>query len=524
MPISVSAFLETMERLAPASLAEDWDNIGLQAGSRLDQASSVLVTLNVTGEVLDEAAANGCGIILSHHPLIFQPVSTVSDDTETGRMLRRASREELTIIAAHTNLDSAKGGLADTMAGLIGLRQVSPLQGAASDWSKLVAFVPAADLDRVRESLFDAGAGAIGDYRHCSWITEGTGTFLPLEGSHPAVGQVGHDEQTPEMRLETVFPSRKIDEVVKALAAAHSYEEPAYDIYPLETRRHDAGSGRVGELPSQMRLADLAAMLAEIFGMRGARFVGEPEMSVRKVAIVPGSGAGYISLAAGRADVLVTGDFKYHDTALASDLGLGLINLPHDISERTALAGWLPRLEREMKPRGVKVLLSSVPTGSWQAAPARERNRATAGQSNRMTDEEENSMHNLYVDGGSRGNPGPAGIGAVLADPDGEPLETLASYIGEATNNVAEYQAMISGLELALDRGVTRLAIFSDSELIVRQLEGAYRVKNEGLRPYYQQAKSLLSRLDEYEIKSIPREANVQADELVNQALDESGH
>ncbi|MHB9112883.1 MAG: Nif3-like dinuclear metal center hexameric protein [Thermoleophilia bacterium] len=516
MPVSVSTFLEIMDRLAPASLAEDWDNVGLQVGSRLDQASSVLVTLNVTAEVLDEAAGEGCGIILTHHPLIFQPVATVSDDTAIGRLVRRASREDLTIVAAHTNLDSAKGGLADTMSGLMDLRQVLPLQGAVRDWSKLVAFVPAADLDRVRESLFDVGAGAIGDYRHCSWFTEGTGTFLPMEGSHPAVGQVGRDEQTPEMRLETVFPSRKVDEVVKALVAAHSYEEPAYDIYPLETRRHDAGSGRVGELPSQMRLADLAAMLAEIFGMRGARFVGDPDMPIRKVALIPGSGAGYITLAAGKADVLVTGDFKYHDSALGKDLGLGLINLPHDISERTALAGWLPRLEREMQPYGVKVLLSSVPTGLWQAAPARERTR--------MTDEEENSMHNLYVDGGSRGNPGPAGIGAVLAGPDGEPLETLASYIGEATNNVAEYQAMISGLELALDRGVTRLAIFSDSELIVRQLEGAYRVKNEGLRPYYQQAKSLLSRLDEYEISSIPREANVHADELVNQALDESGH
>jgi len=516
MPINADAFLDVMERLAPASLAEDWDNIGLQVGSRRDQASSVLVTLNITGEVLDEAAAQGCGIILTHHPLIFQPVATVSDDTATGRLVRRASREDITIIAAHTNLDSAKGGLADTMAGLMDLRQVSPLRGATCDWSKLVVFVPAADLDRVRESLFDAGAGAIGDYRHCSWFTEGTGTFLPMEGSNPAVGQVGRDEQTPEMRLETVFPSRKVDEVVKALVAAHSYEEPAYDIYPLETRRHDAGSGRVGELPSRMRLADLAAMLAEIFGMRGARFVGDPDMPVRKAALVPGSGAGYITLAAGKADVLVTGDFKYHDAALGKELGLGLINLPHDISERTALAAWMPRLEREMQPHGVKVLLSSVPTGLWQAAPARVRIW--------MTDEEEKSMHHLYVDGGSRGNPGPAGIGAVLADPDGEPLETLATYIGEATNNVAEYQAMISGLELALDRGVTRLAIFSDSELIVRQLEGAYRVKNEGLRPYYQQAKSLLSRLDEYEISSIPREANAHADELVNQALDESGH
>ncbi|MDO8735748.1 MAG: Nif3-like dinuclear metal center hexameric protein [Thermoleophilia bacterium] len=516
MPITAGEFLDAMERLTPGSLAEDWDNIGLQVGSSLNRSSSVLVTLNVTGEVLDEAAYQKCGIILTHHPLIFQPMAAVSDDTATGRLILRASREDIAIIVAHTNLDAAKGGLADTMAELIDLRRVTPLQGAMAGLSKLVVFVPPADLEPVRESLFAAGAGAIGDYSHCSWYSEGTGTFLPLEGAHPAKGKVGSDEQTPEIRLELVFPSQKIDEVVRALKAAHSYEEPAYDIYPLETRHHNAGSGRIGELPAEVSLSDFASMLAEIFSMRGARFVGDPEMPVRNVALVPGSGAGYISLAAGRADVLVTGDFKYHDAALGAELGLGLVNLPHDISERTALAAWLPRLEREMQPRGVSVLLSSVPTGYWQAAPALKKTQ--------LTDQEEKSMHHLHVDGGSRGNPGPAGIGAVLADPDGEPVETLASYIGEATNNVAEYQAMISGLELALDRGVTRLAIFSDSELIVRQLEGAYRVKNEGLRPYYQQAKSLLSRLEEYEISSIPREANAHADELVNQALDESGH
>lgn len=516
MAVTAEAFLEAVERLAPASLAEEWDNIGLQAGSRKDQASLVLVTLNVTAEVLDEAVANDCGIILTHHPLIFQPVTTVSDDTATGSLLRRASREDIAVVAAHTNLDSAKGGLADTMAGLMELRQVSPLRGAVSDQSKLVAFVPEADLDLVRESLFEAGAGVIGDYRHCSWYAVGTGTFIPMEGSNPVAGRVGHEKRASEIRLETIFPSRKTDEVVRALIAAHSYEEPAYDIYKLESSRHDAGSGRVGELPLQMRLDDFAAMIAEIFGMRGARFVGEPDLPVRKVALVPGSGAGYIPLAAGMADVLVSGDFKYHDTALAGESGLGLINVPHDISERTALAAWLPRLEREMQPHGVKVLLSSVPTGLWRAASSRERSR--------MADKEEISMHHLYVDGGSRGNPGQAGIGAVLADSDGETLETLATCIGKATNNVAEYQAMISGLELALDRGITRLAIFSDSELIVRQLEGAYKVKNEGLRPYYTKAKSLLSRLDEYEISSIPREANILADELVNQALDEAGH
>jgi dinuclear metal center YbgI/SA1388 family protein len=516
MPIRVHDFLDIMERLAPTGLAEEWDNVGLQVGGRSEEAGAVLVALNVTGAVLEEAVERKCGIILTHHPLIFPAITAVNDETETGRLIRRASREGITIIAAHTNLDSAKGGLADTLAELMELQRVEPLTGAAGGLSKLVVFVTAADLDRVRENLFAAGAGVIGDYRHCSYIVEGTGTFLPLAGARPTIGEVGRDEQVAELRLEMVFPSGRAEEVVSALIAAHSYEEPAYDIFPLENKRRDAGSGRVGELAVESRLEDFAGFLAELFSLRRVRYIGDPDSPVRRVALVPGSGAGFIPTAVRVADVLITGDYKYHQSRQAGALGLALIDLPHDVSEYTALANWLPRLEQELSPRGVKVILSAAVTGFWRTAEAKERIN--------IPEEEEKSMHHLHVDGGSRGNPGPAGIGVVLAGPDGETVDTLANYIGEATNNVAEYQAMISGLELALDRGISRLAIFSDSELIVRQLEGAYRVKNEGLRPYYQQAKSLLARLGEYELKSIPREANAHADELVNRALDEAGH
>ncbi|MHB1361801.1 MAG: Nif3-like dinuclear metal center hexameric protein [Thermoleophilia bacterium] len=515
MSVPVNTFLEIIERLAPAGLAEEWDNAGLQTGARGTETKAVLVALNITAEVLDEAARTGCGIILTHHPLIFPAVNSVSEDSEAGRLISRAVREGIAIVAAHTNLDAAPGGLADTLAELMDLRHPEPIEAAPAGWSKLVVFVPASDIDRVRAGLFAAGAGGIGNYRRCSYITEGKGTFLPLEGAHPAVGEVGRDQTVDELRLETVFPSEKVDEVITALMNVHPYEEPAYDIYPLETRRRDAGSGRVGELATETRLDDFAGSLAELFGLRQASYAGDPGMPVRRVALVPGSGAGMMAAAARKADVLVTGDFKYHHTMQAAELGLALIDIPHDVSEHTALAAWAPKLQQELAPSGVKVIISSAATGFWRQAAAREKTV--------IPDREEKSMHHLHVDGGSRGNPGPAGIGVVLAGPDGEVVDTIANYIGEATNNIAEYQAMVSGLELALERGIDRLAIFSDSELIVRQLEGAYKVKNEGLRPYYQEAKSLLSRLEEYEIKSIPREANAHADELVNRALDEAG-
>jgi ribonuclease HI len=213
------------------------------------------------------------------------------------------------------------------------------------------------------------------------------------------------------------------------------------------------------------------------------------------------------------AQVLITGDLKYHQALEAEASGLSLIDIPHDASEGLALSLWLPRLNQALAAHGAEAIMSAAGTDPWY--PSEENSR----QLNIPIMEEEN-MHNLYVDGGARGNPGPAGIGAVLFDEDGHKIDELASFIGEATNNVAEYRAMIAGLEMAIDLGVRRLMVYSDSELMVRQLKGSYKVKNEGLKPFHQQAKSLLSRLDEYELNSIPREKNADADRLVNAALD----
>ena len=318
-----------------------------------------------------------------------------------------------------------------------------------------------------------------------------------------------------------VFPGERHQVVVVALRLGHSYEEPDFDIYALENTERHAGAGRSGELAGETSLEDFAAQLAELFGLDEVRYAGLPGRMIRRVAVVPGSGADYISLCAGNADVLVTGDIKYHQTMHAAQAGLALIDIPHEVSETLALETWTMRLAKALELRDIKVRISRVAPALWQTVAGRRIKGAPATRKAK-NQQEENGMYHLYVDGGSRGNPGPAGIGAVLASDAGEVVDTLADYIGEATNNVAEYQAMISGVEMALDHGIRQLAIFSDSELIVRQLEGRYKVKNEGLRPYYQQAKSILSRLEEYEITAIPREANADADELVNAALDEA--
>ena len=502
-----------MERLAPASLAAEWDNVGLQLGSRADSVHSVLVSLNFDDNVLADAKSAACDLVLVHHPLIFKPLSSLSSDSEAGRLIRDTQAAGVSIFAAHTNLDSAPGGLADTLASLLGVIDATPIDGARERNLKLVAFVPSGELDAVSAALFKTGAGVIGDYDHCSFMLEGTGTFQPREGAQPLLGQVGRDEKVAEQRLEMVFPAGNENKVVAALKAAHPYEEPAYDIYPLQTVRHDAGCGRLGELSREDTLGSFSAMTAEIFGLKETAFMGDPDMPVRSVAVVPGSGGGYAGLCAGRgADALVTGDIKYHQALQARELGIALVDIPHEISESVALENWAARLQQELPPE-IKVICAARST-IWRRVPGRQREH--------LPDKVEQSMFRLYVDGGSRGNPGPAAVGAILTDPAGKSIETLASYIGEATNNVAEYQALISGVEMALDNGAMHVVIFSDSELIVRQLTGAYKVKNEGLQPFYRQAKSVLARLEEFELINIPRRSNQEADRLVNRVLDEA--
>lgn len=515
MPITVQEFLEVLERLAPASLAEEWDNCGLQVGAREAGSSAVLVSLNVTDEVINEAAELDCDVILTHHPLIFTPLESLSDDTGAGRLARRAAMEGISVVAAHTNLDAAPGGLADIMAGMLGLTDVEPVAapGRAKAY-KLVVFVPANDLERVRRSLFEAGAGVIGDYRHCSWFTAGTGTFMPEEGASPTVGKVGSDESVEEFRLETLVEGGLLDGAVAAMVAAHSYEEPAYDIYPLTMRVEGAPAGRVGQLPVPVTVRELAGRIASLFGLDEARYMATIEHPVARVAVVPGSGSSFIDALRGVADLLVTGDIKYHDADRAQEAGIGLIELPHDVSESVTLELWSRTLGKEIEPRGLVVHVSRSAISAWETSGREE------GIIEREAGTADSGSYRLHVDGGARGNPGPAGIGAVMLDADGDTVFELSETIGEATNNVAEYRALLAGLMRAIERGVSSLDIYSDSELVVKQLRGEYKVRNEGLRPLHDEAIALLRRLDHYRLHAVPRERNAHADMLVNKALD----
>ena len=545
--MKVRDVIAVVDRLAPFDLAEPWDHVGLQVGSPGDEVSGVLVALEVDDAALDEARRQECDLLLVHHPLIFDPLERLSDDTEAGRLALRAARDGVAVIAAHTNLDKAQGGIADVVAELLGLEAAAPLAPAAADALKLVGFVPADDADLVRKALFAAGAGVIGEYEHCSWAVEGQGTFFGRAGTDPTLGQAGRDEAVSELRLEVVFPRRLKRRVTSAYVAAHPYEEPAYDLYPVENEVATLGLGRLGVLPAAQPLAAFAADVAAVLHLPSLRYAGDGARPVRRVAVLPGSGAEAIARGVVQvADVLVTGDVKYHEARAAQAQGLALVDAPHGVTEQEALLRWAQTFADALGAGARVETFRDPAVNAWQtpeeatagaasspAAPARASvSASTPPPASAPTPaavpvraiNRDDARHHLYTDGGARGNPGPAGIGARLLTASGDMVEELADFIGTATSNVAEYQALLAGLELALDRGVERLDVFLDSELVVRQVNGRSKVKDAGLKPLHAQACQLLSRFHEVDVKHVRREQNAEADRLVNEAIEAAGH
>ena len=560
----VAELSRTLDGLAPRALAESWDNVGLQVGRDDWPVAHILVALEAGPAVVEEAIRQPGGALVVHHPLIFKTLSRVTSRSRVEELALRLLESRTALFALHTNLDGAPGGLCEIAAAALELQEVRPLQRPAAGWKKLVGFIPEENLEAVSRAVVAAGAGDIGDYSGCAFGASGQGSFLPREGADPYLGRVGQPELAAEVRWETVVPERQLPAVLDAYLAAHPYEEPAFDLYPLDNVLTAGGQGRVGELTVPLSLEQLAARVARAVDLPHVSFAGIAETPVRRVAVVTGSGAGLIEAALGRADVLITGDLKYHDAERALDQGLSLINIPHEAFERWAMRRWAERLTAAIPDPGVEVRFSETSTSPWRMAraesqesepsakerqagaetPPRPRRRDSARvlpialfEKDDVHEEQpveppakppveppkpkaKEDFHDLWTDGGSRGNPGPGAIGVVLQDGVGQTVAEVSRAIGSVTNNVAEYRALTQGLELALEHEVSRLRVWMDSELIVKQLRGEYRVKNEQLKELYQEARGLMGRFDRIEVKHVPRSENARADALVNEALD----
>ena len=306
----LSSFLDSS---LPLSFQEEWDNSGLQTGDPGMEISSALVTLDVTEAVVEEAVRTGSNLILSHHPLIFSSIRKITGRSSAERIIMNSIRNNIAIYSAHTNLDMVSNGVSKKMALKLGLENISVLRTLKNKLQKLVTFVPEDHLGRVREAIFSAGAGVIGNYDLCGFTAGGTGSFRGGENTSPFTGEKGILHFEKELRFETIFYSHLKDRVIKALLAAHPYEEVAYDIYALENDNIDAGLGCTGEFPEPVDETVFLLKLKSVFGAEGIRYSKLTGRPVKKVALCGGSGASLLNDALKRgADAFVTADIKYH--------------------------------------------------------------------------------------------------------------------------------------------------------------------------------------------------------------------
>jgi dinuclear metal center YbgI/SA1388 family protein len=349
----LSDILGIINKISPAGLAESWDNSGLQVGDPTAEVSRIMVALDATPAIIESALQAGCQLLVTHHPLIFKPLKSISAAGAQGRSIHAAIRGGLGIVSMHTNYDIAEGGLNDVLSERLGLTECAPLQvTAARELAKLVVFVPEEHLERVRAALFPH-AESLGAYRDCSFSAAGEGTFTPLDGSIPFIGTIWALEKVPEYRLEVLLDRARLPQALKSLNAAHPYEEPAYDIYPLHNQGKESGLGRIGTLPAATRLAEYAAQVASQLGASGTRFVGDPAATIKKVALCSGSGASVLrSAARAGADVLVTGDVKYHEARDAQELGIALIDAGHFHTEIIMAEAVRARLQQMLPDAG----------------------------------------------------------------------------------------------------------------------------------------------------------------------------
>ncbi|MBI4716203.1 MAG: Nif3-like dinuclear metal center hexameric protein [Planctomycetes bacterium] len=368
VPKTVAGLCDVLERIAPLKLAQAGDNVGLIAGDLEASVSRVLLCIDLTAEVVEEAIRERVDFVVAYHPPIYRPVASLrTPSAGTDAVVFRCIRSGIAIYSPHTALDAAQGGTNDVMAGLCGMERTEPLEAPAESAThrvKVVVFVPATHLDDVAEAMFAAGAGRIGDYARCSYRLRGQGTFLGGASTHPAVGERGRLEYVEEVRLEVVAPSASLSRVVRALRQAHPYEEPAFDLYPLQGEP-TPGIGRVGILPPRTTLGQLARRLKKVTAARCVQVVGPMDRAVTRGVVVVGAAGSLPHRAAlSPGDVVVTGEIRHHDALSLIRSGATAVALGHWASERPALAPLASRLSDALT--GVPVSVSSADADPMQ--------------------------------------------------------------------------------------------------------------------------------------------------------------
>ncbi len=345
----MTQIISFLQEFAPLALAADWDNVGLILGDPARPVHRLMTCLTLTADVAEEAVQRQAELVVSHHPLLFRPTQKIVATQPEGALLLKLSAHGAAVYSPHTALDNAVGGINDGLARRLGLANVRPLRAqAGAARCKVAVFVPESDLNKVADAMFAAGAGVIGQYTQCSFRLAGTGTFFGSDASNPAVGQKGRREDVSEWRLEAVCPENKVDAVVRALRVAHSYEEPAYDVYTLRPEVARQGQGRLGELANPMTLGELAAVVRQQLPVTSLQIVGDPGRAVVKVALACGAAGEFVRDALqAQADVFLTGELRFHEALALRSAGLAALVPGHYATERPGVEDLAQRLRQE---------------------------------------------------------------------------------------------------------------------------------------------------------------------------------
>lgn len=388
MAVSVGQFEQAIEKMAPKSWAEQWDNPGLLVGASSQKVDKVLLTLDGTTEVVAEAVKHKASLIISHHPLMFKPLKNLRLDNLAAQIPLMLFRHGISFYAAHTNLDQSRLSSSITFAGLLGLEQTQYLEvTSAEKLFKIVTFVPVDHVDAVRAALAAEGVGAgitdgehSDNYAECFFQTAGEGMFRPLAGAEPVLGDIGVLNKVAEIRLESIVEEKALARAVKALHRSHPYEEPAYDLIPLKNTGTARGYGMIGYLPEPVALDDLwqrfmlnvhekinmNGVFAPNYDLSSVRLAGDLNKKIRKVAITNGSGSSMTPKAIAQgADLFITGDIDYHGVLDSLESGMAVAELGHFLSEIPMMQSLYEFLRADKTFNGIEILISKSHKVPW---------------------------------------------------------------------------------------------------------------------------------------------------------------
>lgn len=352
----VKEIYKFIDDMAPFNISFDWDNTGLLIGDMDKEVSNILFALDVTKEVISEAVNFGCNLIISHHPVIFRPIKKILNNS----IPYLAVRNNLNVICAHTNLDLAEEGVNRCLANRFNLKNIKSLcKSEGLEYNKIIVFCPKENENNIVKVMSENGAGRLGNYSMCSFMSEGRGSFLPEMGSNPYIGEKGSLEEVKEIRIEMICPQGKTDSVIKAMKGVHPYEEPAYDIFRDFSIYKEYYNGIIGDLEIPMNSEEFAKFIKEKLNCKGLRYTEVNEKIIKKVALCSGAGGSYIKDAIrGKADVFVTGEIKHSDILEANHNGVMVVDAGHFKTEDLVMENLKKVFEKRFK--GINFYKSEV--------------------------------------------------------------------------------------------------------------------------------------------------------------------